>query len=441
MHSFDLQRQTHVKIAITNLSGILCSKYLSKHKFLAALEKGFGFCDVIIGSDIDDQLIDDLTQTGWQTGYPDGLVTIDKDSGRRMPFEQDTYLFLSEYAEAHLCPRQVLRRITENAASQGYQATVGMEFEFTLFEETPQSAADKHYHQLKPLTCGNHGYSFLRTAVFSEFYRELLETCEAMDIELEGLHTEIGPGVLEAAIAKGPILQAADKAILFKHVVKTLAQRRGWMASFMAKWSNQHQGQSGHIHLSLQDEWGHTLFFDSGCEDNISDTLRHFIGGQQCLMPEWLILSTPTVNSYNRLTPGFWAPTQASWGVDNRTCALRVINNSESATRIEYRIPGADSNPYLAMSAALASGLWGIEQGLMPSVALTGNAYEQNLAQEYQLPQTIEQAAMAFRQSEAASCVFGKRFVNDYATSREWEAKQARKAITDWQLQRYFELA
>lgn len=435
------QQVSHVKVAITDLNGVLCSKYLSISKFFSALDKGFGFCDVIIGYDIDNQLIDGLQQTGWHTGYPDGEVIIDAASIRQLPFEENMYLFLSQYRHAHLCPRSVLKSIADKATTRGFRVYAGMEFEFTLFDETAQTANDKHYHQLTPLTCGNHGYSFLRTAVYSEFYHELLATCEQMDINLEGLHTEIGPGVLEAAIAKAPIVEAADKAILFKHVVKTIAQRYGWTACFMAKWSHQHQGQSGHIHLSLTDEEGKPLFYDDAKPNKMSQLMSHFIGGQQLLMPQWLVLSTPTINSFNRLTPGFWAPTQASWGIDNRTCSLRVINQSAKSTRIEYRIPGADANPYLAMSAALASGLYGIEQKIHPSPVLQGNAYEQTSNSEYQLPGSMAEAASNFRQSQAAMDYFGEKFVHDYATSREWEVKCAHHAITDWQMQRYFELA
>src|SRR3712207_4833422 len=184
---------------------------------------------------------------------------------------------------------------------------------------------------------------------------------------LEGLHTETGPGVLEAAITVDEALRSADKAVLFKTFTKVIAQRRGLMATFMAKWSNNWPGQSGHIHLSLKERAsGRPAFHDGEAERGMSETMRHFIGGQQKLMPDILAMVASTVNSYSRLIPGFWAPTTATWGVENRTTALRAIPGSPSAQRVEYRIAAADANPYIALAAALGSGLWGIANKIEP---------------------------------------------------------------------------
>lgn len=434
---------SHIKIGITDINGVLRAKYLSKEKFDKALKHGFGFCSVIAGSDINDQLINKLHFTGWQTGYPDAHVQIIEDSARVLPLEDNRPFYLCEFSSKnnHFCPRQTLVSIVRKGEKQGYHAVAGMEFEFTLFQETPNSIHEKQFRQLQPLTPGNCGYSFLKTSQLSPFYDELLETCEKMDLPLEGVHTEIGPGVLEAALSPSPILEAADRAVLFKTIVKTLAYRHGIMATFMAKWSAEHQGQSGHIHLSLLNNQKKNCFYDENQTNQISDTLRHCIGGQQQLMPEFLLLSAPFINSYARLVPGFWAPTQASWGVDNRTCALRAVPAGENSQRVEYRIPAADCNPYLGMSAALASGLWGIENKIEPSPALQGNAYEQILPDEYQLPTSILSASKAFRDSTVAPHLFQKKFIDDYARSREWEEHVHHQAITDWQLERYFELA
>jgi glutamine synthetase len=437
-----MSKDAFVKIAITDINGVLRSKHISKAKFDKARSSGFGFCDVIVGSDINDQLIDNLHVTGWQTGYPDALVNIIESTQRVVPYEDDVELYLCEFdsSNSHFCPRQTLKRVIDYASNLGFKANAGMEFEFTLFEETPNSSHKKNFHNLNPLTPGNCGYSYIRSAQYSEFYTELLDTCNSMSLPLEGLHTEIGPGVLEAAIGYSDILTAADNAVLFKNIVKTLAFKRGLSACFMAKWSVEHQGQSGHIHLSLQDENNEPVFFDSGSSDKLSDVMRYFIAGQQLLMPECLLLTAPFINSYARLVPGYWAPTQASWGIDNRTCAIRAILGSNTSQRIEYRIPGADSNPYLAMSVALASGLYGVEEKLSPSPAMTGNAYEQTMTKEYQLPRTLLESARRFRDSTAIKRYFDQKFIDDYATTREWEGEQYQKAVTDWQLKRYFEL-
>ncbi len=281
----------------------------------------------------------------------------------------------------------------------------------------------------------------LRSGVHADFYHELWSMCEAMRIELEGLHTETGPGVLEAAIRVDDALEAADKAALFKTFVKILCQRRGWMATFMAKWSPDWPGQSGHLHMSLQDaKSGDSAFHEEGAEHGMSERMRWFVGGQQQLMPELLAMVAPTVNSYTRLIPGFWAPTAATWGFENRTCALRVIGGSPKSQRVEYRIAAADINPYVALAAAIGSGLWGIEQRIEPDAPIAGNAYARETAPERGLPSTLWEAAQRLRGSSAARELFGPEFVEHYAATREWEEREARKAVTDWQLARYFEI-
>jgi glutamine synthetase len=431
-----------VKVGVFDIDGILRGKYMSKEKFLSALDGGFGFCDVVLGWDSNDQLYDNASYTGWHTAYPDAPVRVLPGSCRDIPWEPNTLFFLCEFdaaAEA-VCPRALLRRTLERAAAMGLKVFGAAEFEFFMFEETPHSVREKGYQGLKPITPGFFGYSVLRNSVHAEFYHELMDLCRGMDFPLEGLHTETGAGVLEAAITVDEALAAADKAALFKTFVKVLAQRRGWMATFMAKWSHDWPGQSGHLHLSLKNKSGESAFFDAKAPHNISDIMRWFIGGQQALMPELLSMIACTVNSYTRLIPGFWAPTSASWGVENRTTALRVIPGSPKAQRVEYRIAAADINPYIALAAAIGSGLWGVQHKIEPTPAVQGSGYEWEPPAHLQLPRTLFEAAQRLRASKAARDLFSDAFVDHYAATREWEEREARKAITDWQLRRYFEI-
>jgi len=435
----------YVKVAVTDLDGILRGKFMGRDKFFAALDKGFGFCDVVLGWDSNDQLYDNVTLTGWHTGYPDAQVRLLPESGRNLPFEFDGkgLLFLGEFtgAAAEVCPRNLLRRVVGRAAEMGYQTLAAFEYEFFLFDETPHTVREKHYRDLKPMTPGNFGYSVLRTAVHSEFHAELLATAAAMDLRLEALHTETGPGVMEASIDKDAGLAAADKAVLFKTFSKAVAQRHGLMATFMAKWSPDYPGQSGHVHLSLRNRrGGRPVLHDRKAPDGIGPTMRHFVGGQQTLMPDLLAMVAPTVNSYTRLIPGFWAPTSATWGIENRTCALRVVSGSPDYQRVEYRIAAADANPYLALAAALGAGLWGIANRVEPTAPVKGNAYEAKIPARLDLPRSLGEAAARLRRSKAARELFGDAFVEHYAASREWEEREFRKAITDWELQRYFEI-
>jgi glutamine synthetase len=432
----------HVKIGVFDGDGVMRGKYLARDKFLTALDRNLGFCDVILGWDSNDQLFDNTAYTGWHTAYPDAAVRILSATRREIPFEPKTVLFLGEFAgrAESVCPRGTLRRVLERAARMGYLVYAAAEFEFFLFEETPHSIREKGYRQLKTMTPGAFGYSLLRASVHSDLYQELLDLAQAMRFPIEGLHTETGPGVLEAALSYCEALEAADRAALFKTFAKVLAQRRGLMATFMAKWSNSVPGQSGHLHVSLRGNDGQSIFHDASKPHEMSDAMRWFVGGQQALMPELLSMVACTVNSYSRLVPGYWAPTAATWGVENRTTALRVIRGGPSSQRIEYRIAAADINPYIALAAAIGSGLWGIENRIEPDAAIEGNAYILQHPPHRRLPATLYEAAERLAASEAARALFGDAFVEQHAATRQWEEREFRKAITDWELARYFEI-
>jgi glutamine synthetase len=433
-----------VKLAITDIDGIMRGKYISAKKFLAAIDKGFGFCNVIFGWDSNDVLYKKDSFTGWKDGFKDAWANIDTSSFRFLPTEENkSIICLADFSDskaAAVCPRSILKKVLNQVQEMGYSAKAAMEFEFFLFNETSKSIRDKNYNYLEPMTPGNFGYSVLRSSTHANLYHQLVDTFEKMEMPLEGLHTETGPGVLEAAIEYSDALRAADNGALFKTFTKVVAQQNELLASFMAKWSPDYPGQSGHIHVSLQKKDGTALFYNKNGTDNISDEMRWFIGGQQKLMPEFLAMVASTCNSYTRLIPDFWAPTDASWGIENRTCAIRAIPGTERSQRVEYRIAAADINPYLALAAALGSGIWGIENKIEPTKAISGNAYETKFPKKLQLPRTLTQAAELFSNSKIARDLFGDAFVDHYSYTRIWEDEQQRAAITNWQLERYFEI-
>jgi glutamine synthetase len=272
----------HVKLGVFDSDGILRGKYMSREKFLSALDKGLGFCDVVLGWDLNDQLYDNVKFTGWHTAYPDATVRVLPATRREIPFEPKTALFLAEFtgrAEA-VCPRGTLRRVLERAANMGYGVSAAAEFEFFMFAETPESVREKGYRHLKSMTPGSFGYSVLRNSVHSDLYHKFLDLGEAMRFPIESLHTETGPGVLEAALTYCEALEAADRAALFKTFAKVLAQRHGLMATFMAKWSNSVPGQSGHLHISLRKTNGDSVFHDPSKPHDMSDPMRWFVGAQ-----------------------------------------------------------------------------------------------------------------------------------------------------------------
>jgi glutamine synthetase len=433
-----------VKVAITDVDGILRGKYLNKPKFESALEGGFGFCNVVFGWDAADVCYDNASYTGWHTGYPDALVRLDLDTLREVPWDGGVPFLLGEFVDDQgaplaVCPRQTLRRVIRRLGEAGYSALAAFEYEFFHFRETPMTLAERGHQGPQPITPGMFGYSILRLNQSRDYVNALMDELRAFRVPIEGLHTETGPGVLEAAILYSDPLEAADRAVLFKSGSKEIAHRFGIMPSFMAKWNAALPGCSGHIHQSLWDAGlKKNLFFDSREKHGMSALFSHYIAGQLACLPDLLPLYAPTINSYKRLVEGAWAPTKANWGLDNRTTALRAIPGSKKSTRIETRVNGSDSNPYLALAAALASGLYGIENELSLGAPVTGSGYDDKKAPA--LPSNLEDATRRFEKSPIARELFGDEFVEHFAATRHWEWRQFGRAVSDWEISRYFEI-
>ncbi|HWB24618.1 MAG TPA: glutamine synthetase family protein [Chitinophagaceae bacterium] len=440
-----------IKFAVTDIDGVLRGKIISADKFLKAIKENIGFCNVIFGWDMNDNVYDNTTISGWDTGYPDAFATIDINTYRTIPWNKNLPFFLADFSTAidisQICPRTLLKKIRQQCIDMGYAPRFSKEFEWFNFKETPQSLKDKNFVNPTPLTPGMFGYSLLRMSTPSypivppPLYIDLLIMYLAnFGVPLEGLHTETGDGVYEAAIDYADILEAADRAVLFKTAVKEIAYQQGIMATFMAKWNSSLPGCSGHIHQSLWDATGNiNLFYEEGDEANMSDLLKHYIAGQLYCLPHILPMYAPTINSYKRYVEGAWASTSVSWGIENRTTALRVINHSHISTRLETRVPGADANPYLSLAASLASGLYGIKNKLPLSQPPTqGNEYNNTGNQKFH--KTLNEATQVMKASPVARELFGDTFVDHFTKTREWEWRQFIQKVTDWELKRYFEI-
>ncbi|HYO58246.1 glutamine synthetase family protein [Archangium sp.] len=440
---FEEKGVRHVKIGGVDVDGVWRGKYVSLEKFFSACKSGLGFCDVVFGWDIRDELLDNTRVTGWHTGYPDGQARVDTSTGRIIPWEPDTAAFLLDFVNPdgspfEPSPRQLLRKIGARAREMGLLPKFGAEYEFFIFKETPQSLKDKGYERLTPLTPGMFGYSWLRTSLNAPLVHAIMEGCSDFGVELEGFHTETGPGVFEGAIRYDDLEKAADKAVLFKTVVKEICSRHGLTACFMAKVNEKLPGCSGHIHQSLWSLKSHeNIFHDPESRDGMSTTMRHYIGGLMALMPEFTALYWPTVNSYKRSVENTWAPVKATWGRENRTTAVRVIGDSPKSMRIEYRQTAADMNAYIGMAASLAAGLWGIENEVEPPEPVAGNGYS---AEAPPLPRSLKEAVMLLEGSKRARQILGEEFVDHYVRTRDWEARQYERAVTNWELERYMEL-
>jgi len=435
-----------VKVAVSDIDGVLRGKYLHKDKFFSAVEGGFGFCDVVFGWDMNDQCYDNTTLTGWHKGFPDAVARIDLSTYRNVPWDDDVPFFLGEFiaqkngkeVPLSICPRQLLKRVLKRAEKLGVLPMCGIEFEWFNFAETPQSWAEKGYVRPQTITPGMFGYSLLRANENREFFKALMVEMGDFGIPIEGLHTETGPGVYEAAILFSEALEAADRAILFKTGAKEIGSRFGIMPSFMAKWSAQYPGCSGHIHQSMSDG-KKNLFYDAKGKNGMSRMFESYLAGQVAGLMEFAPMYWPTVNSYKRLVDGFWAPVKPTWGLDNRTASFRVIAGSPKSTRLETRCPGADMNPYLATAAVLAAGLSGLEKNLkLTTKPIHGtNQGAENIPRA---PRTLIETTRNFRNSKLARDWFGDDFVDHFAATREWEWRQWLDAVTDWELKRYFEI-
>jgi len=434
-----------VKLAVVDIDGVLRGKYISAEKFTSLAEGRLGFCDVTFGWDMGDVAYDNVKFTGWHTGYPDALVKLDLSTFRKIPWENDIPFFLGDFVDddeipGYTCPRQLLRKVLADTEQSGFSPYFSQEFEWFNFAETPETAHQKGYQNLTPLTPGMFGYSILRSTLKNEYMTDLFDLLCKFGIPIEGLHTETGPGVYEAAIKYAPVLQAADQAVLFKTAVKEIAYKHGVMATFMAKITEHLPGCSGHVHQSLWDKDSkHNLFYDEKDPHKMSELMKSYIAGQLHCLPQILPMIAPTINSYKRLVEGAWAPTTLTWGIDNRTVALRALPCNAKATRLETRVVGSDTNPYLALAACLAAGLYGVKNKMkLEKEATEGNGYR-DLSNGV-LPANLYEATQKMKQSTVAKELFGDQFVEHFTLTREWEWKQYAKVVTDWELKRYFEI-
>ena len=430
-----------VQFGMPDIDGLIRGKFVPADFFVDSIvRRGSSIPNIVFGWDIEDTLMDCFTFSGWQTGYSDVVLMPDLTTLRLIPWEPGQALVLCDVVTTdgkpvQVAPRTVLKQQVERAAQLGYSFTAGYELEFYLYRETSESASAKGYRNLRPATPGVATFSLQRAAALEDVVGAIREGMRACDIPVLASNTEYGAGQIEINIEHGDVLQTADRVAIYKNGVRRIAEQHGLLASFMAKVSSESAGSSAHIHQSIQhvNNPGRNAMWGG---DGPSATMRQMVAGQLASMAEFTLLYCPTVNSYQRRVPGSWSPVSAAWGEDNRTAALRVIAHDESTCRMENRLPGADANPYLALSACVASSLYGIENDLEPPAATTGNAYEHP---EASLPGSLAEAISAFEAGAVARQAFSGEFVDHYVASRRWERDRHREAVGDWELKRYFE--
>lgn len=400
------------------------------------LESVFGaggsFCNVVPQWDVADSVYGPGPFVGEAVG-------VDDTSLRAYPFEAMTGLLIAEFQgpQADLQPRAVLRRQIEKLTNAGFSASAAFEFEWLVFDESAQSLRDKDFHGLKAWAPDNRCWDATSAAVYADPVKELEGALAAGDISPLGLGMELGAGCLEATLCAQVPLGAADEAALFRIFTKAFFRRRGLSASFMAQVAESAPGLSGHLHLSLKDKAGKPLFFQKG--KGASPALEHFIAGVLHHLPAMAVMVLPTVNSYRRLSPGNWAPRTATWSFENYSTAIRAVTTTADLTRLEFRLPGSDVNPHLALAFLLAAGLDGMEKKMTPPPAVEGDGRLNPPKGTPALPRDLLLAADAFEKSKTAKDFFGAAFVERYALSRRHEFDQLRRAVSAAERRRYFE--
>ncbi|HWO70674.1 MAG TPA: glutamine synthetase family protein [Actinomycetota bacterium] len=417
-----------VLLAIPDVNGSLRGKALRPDAFDAALRHGTVMTDLILGLDPVDTPISDYERFGVTVGAPDLVVHPDPETLRELPWRPGWRICLAtpvwpDGSPVEFAVREVYRRALDDLADLGYEATAAIEYEIRIWDERGEP------------TSSGISYSLHEVGGYDRFLDELVRGLAGLGVELSAVHTEAGPGLLELNLRAGRGLAAADDAALVKFGVKQVAAAMGLRASFLAKTRPGEEGSSGHIHFSC---WRgeENAFAGPDPAGPLPEVFSHAVAGVLAHLPAASLLLNPTINSYKRLVPGWFAPVNVSWGYENRSCAVRAIRSSRPELwRFECRRPGADANPYLALAAIAASVADGIRRGLEPPEPVAGDAYAR--ADLPELPGSLESAIRAFEEDDALRKALGETFSEYYVVSRNWELKAWRETVTDWERERY----
>lgn len=432
-------------VAMIDTNGGLRGQMVSVSSLASIVKNGMGMAPAQLALDPTDEALEMPGVTdGAAADFHDETLVVDPSSIRRLPWSKPGYdlLVLSQFsgATAALCPRSLLKRMLDKASAAGFSLKYGLELEYTLFDETAESAKAKGYRNLKTATLHKSHDLLLYQVYQTEWYEAIAEMCEPLGIKLGKMHEEIGGGFMEACIAAGEGLEPADQLALLKTFIRALALRQGRSVTYMPRWNEEADSQSVHVHVSLKDKSGKPVFYDAAGQHGMSPLFLQFIGGLQKYTGDLTLMFLPSVNAYRRFAPGTFAPPALGWGYENRSTAFRVVGHDEGSLRVENRLPGADSNTHLTVAATLAAGLAGITEKIDPWPEVKGNGYQQSgVAPDF--PRLMQEAINTFKASAFARSTFGDRFVEAFAATRQCQFDAFCKKVPDVELQRFFDLA
>ena len=431
-------------VAMSDTNGLLRGQKVSRKNLEGILKDGMGMSPVTLALDPTDAILNLPGVSDDTADFHDTPLLVDRESVRRIPWEAPGHdlLFLSQFSggAAGLCPRSILANVLKRADEMGLVPKYGLELEYTLFDETPETLQAKGFRNLTPATMHASHDLILYQTLQSDWYRDVAQMCEALKIDLAKMHEEIGPGFMEVCTSAGTGLGPADQTVLLKNFLRALAMRQGRMITFMPRWSENTDSQSTHIHISLTDKDGNHVFRDENAPDKMSPTFRHFLGGLQKYTGDMMLVFAPTVNSYRRFAEGTFAPPALTWGMENRTTCFRVVGHDAGSLRTENRLPGSDSNPYLTAAATLAAGLAGIQDKVEPFEPVKGNGYVPGTGEGPDYSRSMLAAIAALRGSDHARDWLGDVFVDGFSATREAQEAEFQVKIPDTELRRFFEL-
>jgi len=429
-----------VVVAFTDMQGRLVGKRVAARLFLEDVAAhGSECCNYLLAVDVEMNTVDGYAMSSWDRGYGDMVMTPDMATLRLAPWLPGSALVTADLnwldgTPVVASPRQILQAQVARLAERGLVPFVGTELEFIVFDNTFRDAWSRGYRGLTPSTDYNVDYDLLASTRLEPMLREIRNSMDGAGMYCEGVKGECNLGQQEIAFRYDTAVTTCDNHSIYKSGSKIIAERHDKSLTFMAKF-NEREGNSCHIHLSLRSDSGEPVFADKDAEHGMSTMFRHFLAGQIAAMKELSLFLAPNVNSYKRYVEGSFAPTAIAWGIDNRTCALRVVGHGH-ALRVENRVPGGDVNQYLAVAAMIAAGLHGIDNKLELEEITEGNAYT---ADKVRVPTNLRDAATLFSASTIAREAFGAEVVEHYANNARIEIAAYDAAVTDWERVRGFE--
>lgn len=439
----DLGEIDTVLVVFPDMQGRFMGKRVLSSFFLSEVHNNGGAieaCDYLLAVDVDMKVLDGFRFTSWETGYGDFVCRPDLSTLHLVPWLEKTALVIGDLvdhddAPIEVSPRAILQRQLGLAADQGYTVKAGTELEFFLFQESMEQAWKQDFKGLTPSSPYVIDYHILQTSKDEWLIRKIRNDMAAAGIPVENSKGEAGLGQHELNLRYAEALVMADNHTIYKNGAKEIAALAGKAITFMAKHHIDEVGSSCHIHSSLWDTASDRSLMPDESGHGLSDTFRWYLGGLLATAAEFALCWAPFINSYKRYQPGSWAPTAIGWGTDNRTLGFRVVGHGQGM-RVESRVPGADCNPYIALAATVAGGLYGIENKIEPGDVFAGNGYESDLPR---IPHTLVDAIAAWENSEIAKAAFGDdvHFHLLHMARQEW--LEFNNHVTDWELRRNFE--